>query len=662
MTSGEITVRVITSQPTVGSKINRLTVTEVSPRRYVTQCDCKRFRSFKAGQLRLFWKPDEPEVAHVKTCGRDCELTKEALRQRRRTHGAASKDPNTRHWFYLRLRGLIQRCTDVRSSSYPRYGGAGVTFHETWRNDYLQFLSDVEAFPDPAVEPHWYMTDAAALEEAEAFYRWWSNAPSQGGRKAYGQDVVDWLSVAPPASSSTPAVDAASIENPFWKKWSIDRILNRYEDGTVGGYHPGNVRLLPRSAQSLNREIVATVSGIPLVARAKVQEINPKTVSRRRAQGDKEPLRPLDIRARPEADAAINAAMTRGIFKVAEDGRITLIRDGIPSPKLPSFTGNAQYLCIDLPVALCREFKVDNAQVMMHRVVAIAHYGMPPSPIHMVDHIDGIKSRNCKENLRWVLPVENAQNRTSEGVDPRETQKWIKYYKNLESYQDLLIEHELSAFEPFEPPRMRNGVEFDEILEHALLWPARGWFKDEQQEEFLRHVLAAPGSQAEIETAGVSILVFDSSPNSRSRRVLLQNLGSTHRVRCCCPKCEYEMPVTREVREHFESRASTGAFSARCDWCDSVALAKSELASCFAEGESEGVSPFHVAGSAHGTYLMYCRNRHASGVCKSPPHWVTPHGRSEPPCCDTCRSQIRALNLGGHVRRQSSAGRLMDKQ
>lgn len=47
------------------------------------------------------------------------------------------------------------------------------------------------------------------------------------------------------------------------------------------------------------------------------------------------------------------------------------------------------------------------ASVPVHRIVATAFLGMPPSAQHVVDHIDANKRNNRPENLRWVTRLEN---------------------------------------------------------------------------------------------------------------------------------------------------------------------------------------------------------------------------------------------------------------
>ena len=47
------------------------------------------------------------------------------------------------------------------------------------------------------------------------------------------------------------------------------------------------------------------------------------------------------------------------------------------------------------------------ASVRIHRIVASAFHGEPPTKEHVVDHIDTNKQNNRPENLRWVTRLEN---------------------------------------------------------------------------------------------------------------------------------------------------------------------------------------------------------------------------------------------------------------
>ncbi len=48
------------------------------------------------------------------------------------------------------------------------------------------------------------------------------------------------------------------------------------------------------------------------------------------------------------------------------------------------------------------------ASVRVHRIVATAFHGEPPTPEHVVDHIDTNRQNNRPNNLRWLTRLENA--------------------------------------------------------------------------------------------------------------------------------------------------------------------------------------------------------------------------------------------------------------
>ena len=47
------------------------------------------------------------------------------------------------------------------------------------------------------------------------------------------------------------------------------------------------------------------------------------------------------------------------------------------------------------------------ASVRIHRIVATAFHGAPPTEEHVVDHIDTNKQNNRPSNLRWLTRLEN---------------------------------------------------------------------------------------------------------------------------------------------------------------------------------------------------------------------------------------------------------------
>ena len=65
---------------------------------------------------------------------------------------------------------------------------------------------------------------------------------------------------------------------------------------------------------------------------------------------------------------------------------------------------------------------------MVHRIVAFAFHGNPPSSQHVVDHIDTNRRNNRPENLRWLTKLENALN------NPNTLRKIIHHCGSIEAF------------------------------------------------------------------------------------------------------------------------------------------------------------------------------------------------------------------------------------
>jgi hypothetical protein len=51
----------------------------------------------------------------------------------------------------------------------------------------------------------------------------------------------------------------------------------------------------------------------------------------------------------------------------------------------------------------------------VHRLIAEAFHGAPPSPDHQVAHWDGVRANNVVDNIRWATALENAVDRDRHG-------------------------------------------------------------------------------------------------------------------------------------------------------------------------------------------------------------------------------------------------------
>lgn len=115
--------------------------------------------------------------------------------------------------------------------------------------------------------------------------------------------------------------------------------------------------------------------------------------------------------------AAETARRDAHILKCLESGKNRVDGDGViwnmkprnvtparPPQRLRTRSSRSGYL-----MCAMRFPGGSNESVFVHRVVAIAHLGPPPTSITEVNHKNGIKSDNHPDNLEWMTSSDNKQ-------------------------------------------------------------------------------------------------------------------------------------------------------------------------------------------------------------------------------------------------------------
>lgn len=107
-------------------------------------------------------------------------------------------------------------------------------------------------------------------------------------------------------------------------------------------------------------------------------------------------------------------------YEVSNHGRVKRLRDGKEMKQPPNGGGYASSTLTNS----------DGKKTwLIHRLVA-AHFVPNPDHKPMVDHINGIRSDNRAENLRWCTATENHYNRR---VDGKGTSRYKGVYRHTQT-------------------------------------------------------------------------------------------------------------------------------------------------------------------------------------------------------------------------------------
>ena len=105
------------------------------------------------------------------------------------------------------------------------------------------------------------------------------------------------------------------------------------------------------------------------------------------------------------------------------------------------------------------------ASVRIHRIVATAFHGEPPTKEHVVDHIDTNKRNNRPENLRWVTRLENVL------LNPITAKRIAYVCGSVEAFLSDPAKYRDQFSEPYEQWMQAVTAEEAKIsLERMLMW------------------------------------------------------------------------------------------------------------------------------------------------------------------------------------------------
>lgn len=105
------------------------------------------------------------------------------------------------------------------------------------------------------------------------------------------------------------------------------------------------------------------------------------------------------------------------LYEVSSHGRVR--RVGQDTHLRPWFAGDGKaYEYVGLALGNGQRWKGG-----VHRLVALAFLGPPPSPSHQVAHGDGNSRNNTLANLRWATSAENNADKIQHGTDYRGDRK-----------------------------------------------------------------------------------------------------------------------------------------------------------------------------------------------------------------------------------------------
>lgn len=229
------------------------------------------------------------------------------------------------------------------------------------------------------------------------------------------------------------------------------------------------------------------------------------------------------------------------------------------------------------------------ASIRAHRIVATAFHGEPPTPEHVVDHIDTNRRNNRPENLRWLTRLENAL------LNPFTVKRIVFHCGSIEAFlQDPSKLRHCTLNRNYAWMRTVSSQEAQACLErmHLLTKQNKPTPSSGSMGEWLYKPISSTNSPPKIservphlaEPTNISITqVFEpaSSPNSFPEEhdlVMAKTIGAAQRnwrtptEFPCCPQKVEKDPIAT-----YAAKLTTGAIFSRNNFSEHAVLKSTKI-------------------------------------------------------------------------------------
>jgi hypothetical protein len=99
----------------------------------------------------------------------------------------------------------------------------------------------------------------------------------------------------------------------------------------------------------------------------------------------------------------------------------------------------------------------DGKNHYVHRLVAFAFLGPPPSDLHQIAHWDGDKTHNSVANLRWATRSENNRDQRRLDAHPKLTQRQVESIRSRSAESSTVLGREFGV-QPSHVRRIIRGI------------------------------------------------------------------------------------------------------------------------------------------------------------------------------------------------------------